>query len=181
MPRTVSEPSLPWTPSALPFPLTANTAIPQRGSAAVVSRLMRKIERRPSTVFVEEPTVAQRDRAHARLIRGDAKVLLRRRSLLLLRAARDASCRHPRALTTIGIADATRQRDDAVERQYVAVERIEGGVVGVRHEHALAQIVEDDDLHGAAEAAEALLVQFAPAAGVRRKGQQADALAAVAE
>ena len=44
----------------------------------------------------------------------------------------------------IGIADATRQRDDAVVREHVAVERIERGVVDVRREHAFAQIVEDD-------------------------------------
>ena len=81
----------------------------------------------------------------------------------------------------IGIADATGQRDDAVVRQHVAVERIERGVVDVRREHALAKIVEDDDLHGAAEAAETLLVQLAPAARARGEGQQADALATVAE
>src|SRR3989441_6419938 len=81
----------------------------------------------------------------------------------------------------VGIADATGQRDDAVVRQHVAVERIERGVVDVRREHALAKIVEDDDLHGAAEAAETLLVQLAPAARARGEGQQADALAAVAE
>src|SRR3989454_163583 len=75
----------------------------------------------------------------------------------------------------VGIADATGQRDDAVVRQHVAVERIEGGVVDVRREHALAKIVEDDDLHGAAEAAETLLVQLAPAARARGEGQQADA------
>src|SRR3989442_1507579 len=81
----------------------------------------------------------------------------------------------------IGIADTTGQCDDAVVRQYVAVERIEGGVVDVRCEHALAEIVEDGDLHGAAEAAKRLLMQLAPAARARRDGQQADALAAVAE
>src|SRR5206468_3046741 len=81
----------------------------------------------------------------------------------------------------IGIADATGQRDDAVVRQHVAVERIESGVVDVRREHALTEIVEDDDPHRAAEAAETLLVQLAPAARARGEGQQADALAAVAE
>src|SRR2546428_11413354 len=45
---------------------------------------------------------------------------------------------------------------------------------------ALAEIVEDGDLHGAAEAAKRLLMQLAPAPRARRDGQQADALAAVA-
>src|SRR5438093_9622777 len=81
----------------------------------------------------------------------------------------------------VGITDATGQRDDAVVRQHVAVERIERGIVDVRREHALAEIVEDDDLHGAAKAAETLLVQLAPAVRARREGQQADALTAVAE
>ena len=45
----------------------------------------------------------------------------------------------------IGIADAARQRDDAVVREHVAIERIERRVVDVGREHALAQVVEDDD------------------------------------
>ena len=61
----------------------------------------------------------------------------------------------------IGIADATGQRDHAVVGEHVAVERIERGVVDVGREHALAEIVEDDDLHGAAEAAKRLFVQLA--------------------
>ena len=44
----------------------------------------------------------------------------------------------------IGIADATRQRDDAVVGEHVAIERIERGVVDVGREHALFQVVEDD-------------------------------------
>ena len=81
----------------------------------------------------------------------------------------------------IGIADARGQCDDTVVGEDVAVERVQGGVVDVGREHALAEIVEDDDLHGAAEAAEGLLVQLAPAPRARREGQRADALAAVAE
>ena len=45
----------------------------------------------------------------------------------------------------IGIADATRQRDGAVVREHVAIERIERRVVDVRREHALFEVVEDDD------------------------------------
>ena len=42
----------------------------------------------------------------------------------------------------IGIADAARQRDDAVMREHVAIERIDRGIVDVRREHAFAQVVE---------------------------------------
>ena len=44
----------------------------------------------------------------------------------------------------IGIADATRQRDDAVVREDVAIERIERRIVDVRREHALFEIIEHD-------------------------------------
>jgi len=55
----------------------------------------------------------------------------------------------------IGIADATGQRDDPVVGEDVAIERVQGGVVDVGREHALAEIVEDHDLHRAAQAAKA--------------------------
>ena len=64
-----------------------------------------------------------------RLERLEAQALQRR----LLRVA-DAGFDFPFA---IGIADATRQRDDAVVREHVAIERIERGIVDVRREHAL--------------------------------------------
>ena len=44
----------------------------------------------------------------------------------------------------IGIADAARQRDDAVVREHVAVERIERRIVDVGREDAFFEIVEDD-------------------------------------
>ena len=62
----------------------------------------------------------------------------------------------------IGIADATRQRDDAVVREHVAIERIERRIVDVGREHALLEIVEDDDVRRAAEPTERALVQLAP-------------------
>jgi hypothetical protein len=62
----------------------------------------------------------------------------------------------------IGIADAARERDDIVVREHVAVERIEGRIVNVRGEHALAQIVQDDDADGATESAKRTLVQLRP-------------------
>ena len=62
----------------------------------------------------------------------------------------------------IGIADAAGQRDDAVVREHVAVERIERRVVDVGREDALAQIVEHDDARRAAEPAKGALVQLRP-------------------
>src|SRR5207244_4595320 len=62
----------------------------------------------------------------------------------------------------IGIADATRERDDVVMGQHVAIERIQRGVVDVRREHAFFEIVEDDHAHRAAPAAKRALVQPGP-------------------
>jgi hypothetical protein len=42
----------------------------------------------------------------------------------------------------IRVADATRQRDGAVMREHVAIERIERRIVDVRREDAFFQIVE---------------------------------------
>ena len=78
----------------------------------------------------------------------------------------------------IGAPDATGQRDGAVVGEHVAVERVQGGVVDVGREHALLEIVEDDDVDGPAQPAKRLLVQLGPAPGARREGEQADALAA---
>src|SRR5580700_3091231 len=46
---------------------------------------------------------------------------------------------------SIWILDPTRQSDGAIVRQDVAIERIQSGIVDVRDEHALAQIIQDDD------------------------------------
>jgi len=81
----------------------------------------------------------------------------------------------------IRIADPTRQRGDAVVREHVAVERIERGVIDVGREHAFAEIVEDDDPRRGAEAAEGGLVELGPGPRARVEGEEADALAAVAE
>jgi hypothetical protein len=81
----------------------------------------------------------------------------------------------------IRIPDAAGQCDGAVMREHVAVERVQRGVVEVRRQHALPQIVEDDDLDRPAQPPKRLLVQLGPAPGARLKGQQPDALAAVAQ
>ena len=81
----------------------------------------------------------------------------------------------------IRVGDATGQRDRAVVREHIAVQRVEDGVVDVRGEHALAQIVEDDDAHGPAQPAKRLLMQLGPASRARPEGQQPDALPAIAQ
>ncbi len=80
----------------------------------------------------------------------------------------------------IGIADPTRQRDDAVVREHVAVQRIQGRVVDVRLEDALAQVVEDDDPCRAAQATKGLFVQFGPDLGARLPDEQPHRLPRVA-
>ena len=96
---------------------------------------------------VSAQRVSQRSRYALRLVeRLEAEAVERR----LLRVA-DAGFDLPFA---IGIADAARERDDAVVREHVAIERIERGVVDVGREDALFQIVEDDDADGAARAGE---------------------------
>jgi hypothetical protein len=80
----------------------------------------------------------------------------------------------------IGMLHPARQRRHAVVRQEVAIQRVEGRVdVGL--EHTLLEVVEHDELHGAAQPAEGALVQLCPDARARLPGEQADRLAAVAE
>ena len=81
----------------------------------------------------------------------------------------------------IGVADATRQSDDPVVGQHVAVERIERGVVDVRGEDALLEVVQDDDADGAAQPPERPLVQLGPDLRARPVDQQPDGLARVAQ
>src|SRR5205823_6475656 len=81
----------------------------------------------------------------------------------------------------IGMADAAWERDDAVVREDVAVERVERRVVDVGREHPLLEIVEDDGLRHAAEPAKRLLVELRPDPRTRLPGQEPDRLAAVAE
>ena len=81
----------------------------------------------------------------------------------------------------IGVADPTRQGDDPVVGQHVAVERIEHRVVNVRGEDALLEVVEDDDAHGASQPSERPLVQLGPDLRARPLDQQPHGLARVAQ
>ena len=67
----------------------------------------------------------------------------------------------------IGIADAARERHDAVVHEHIAIQRIERGIVDVGREHALLQIVEDDHADGATQPAKRALVQLRPNLGTR--------------
>ena len=81
----------------------------------------------------------------------------------------------------IGIADPARQRDHAVVREHVAIERIEGGIVDVGLEHALLQIVEHDDLGHPPSRRKAFSCSSAQIRVLDRQHQQAHRLAAIAE
>jgi hypothetical protein len=55
-------------------------------------------------------------------------------------------------------------------RQHIAIQRIERGVVEVWLQHALTQIVEDDDTDRSSESPESTLVQLGPDLRARRSG-----------
>jgi hypothetical protein len=59
---------------------------------------------------------------------------------------------------SIWILDPTGQGDRAIVRQDVAIERIQSGIIDVRDEHALAQIVQDDDPRSATQSTECFLM-----------------------
>ena len=81
----------------------------------------------------------------------------------------------------IGVAHATRQGDDPVVGQHVAVERIQRRVVDVRSENTLLEVVEHDDTGGASQPPKRPLVQFGPDLRARPLHQQPDGLARVAQ
>ena len=81
----------------------------------------------------------------------------------------------------VGIADATRQRRDAVVRQDVAIERIDGRIVDVRRQHAFTQVVEYQHAGRAAQATKRLLVQHGPDRRARLPREQVHRLARVAQ
>jgi hypothetical protein len=81
----------------------------------------------------------------------------------------------------VGIADATGQRDDAIVREHVAVQRIERGIVDVRGEDAFPEIVEDDHADRAAEPTKGALVERGPDLRARLPHQQAHRFPRVAQ
>jgi hypothetical protein len=62
----------------------------------------------------------------------------------------------------VRMADAARQRRCAVMPEHIAVQRVERGIVNIGVEHALAQIVENNNACGSAQPAKGLLVQLGP-------------------
>src|ERR671913_1475522 len=81
----------------------------------------------------------------------------------------------------IGVADSTREGDDAIVGEYVAVERVERRVVDVRREDPFLEIVEDDHAHRPTEPTKRPLVELSPDLRARLPDQQTDRLARVAE
>jgi hypothetical protein len=65
--------------------------------------------------------------------------------------------------------------------QHIAVERIKGGIVEIRLEHALTQIIEHHRAGAAAETAKGFFMEFGPGLRTGTKDQQANGLAAVTE
>src|SRR5689334_374562 len=62
----------------------------------------------------------------------------------------------------IRIGDATRQRNGAIVREHVAIQRIQSRIVDIRLKHAFAEIIEYDRAAGATQTAERLFVEFGP-------------------
>ena len=81
----------------------------------------------------------------------------------------------------IGIADAARQGDDPVVREHIAIERIQRGIVDVRGQDALFQIVEDDHADRATQPTKRALVQLRPDLGARSPDEQPHRFARAAE
>src|SRR6266404_7958523 len=77
--------------------------------------------------------------------------------------------------------DTTRQGHGAVMLKHIAVQRVERGVVDVRSEYALAQIIQHHNAGAATQPAESLLMQFGPDLRAGPEHQQADGLATVTE
>src|SRR5260221_13398491 len=63
---------------------------------------------------------------------------------------------------SIWMPDATRQRDDVVVLEHIAVQGVERGIVDVGREYTFAQIIEHDHASTSAQTAKSLLMQFSP-------------------
>ena len=79
------------------------------------------------------------------------------------------------------MADAARQRNHAVMAQHIAVQGINRGIINIRREDSLAQVIQHHHPRGAAQPAEGLLMQLGPHLRTGAEHQQAHALAAVAQ
>ena len=131
-----------------------------RRAAAAARAAPRQTSRRPGAWSCRgcacRPSAPPSDRDRPAPARGVSKRWPVQRRLL-----RVADAGFDLALA-IGIADATRQADDAVVREHVAIERIERRLVDVGREHALFEVVEDDDPRRAAEPTKRALVELGP-------------------
>ncbi len=65
--------------------------------------------------------------------------------------------------------------------EHISKQGIDGGIVGIRNQHAFFQIVEDHHPGTTTESAKRLLMEFRPDACTRTPSQQAYGFAAVAQ
>src|SRR5207249_11987803 len=72
-------------------------------------------------------------------------------------------------------------RHDSIVCEHVLEKRIERRIVDVGNQHALSQIVQNDDATASTQAAKGSLMQLRPRARTGTENQQSDRLAAVAE
>ena len=81
----------------------------------------------------------------------------------------------------IGIFDPARHGHDAVVCEHIPKQWIESGIVDVRSDDALAQIIENHDARTPTKSTKGLLMQLGPDAGTRTPDQQTYGFAAVAQ
>jgi hypothetical protein len=81
----------------------------------------------------------------------------------------------------VRISHAARQSDRAVMLQHIAIQRVDLGIVDVRRQHALAQIVEHHHPRGSAQSAKSRLVQLSPDLRAGTEYQQPHGFPAVAQ
>jgi hypothetical protein len=81
----------------------------------------------------------------------------------------------------VGMHHAAGHRRRAIVAEHVAVQRIQRRIVDIGLQHALAQIIEDDDARDSAEPMKRLFVQFGPDARAGLEREQPNRFAAVAK
>jgi hypothetical protein len=81
----------------------------------------------------------------------------------------------------IRIVDPARQCHHAIVGEHIPKQRVDGGIVDIRDQHAFFQIVEDHNPGTTTESTKRFLMEFGPGVCTRTPHQQADGFSAVAE
>jgi hypothetical protein len=81
----------------------------------------------------------------------------------------------------IRIPDAAREPDHAVVREHLAIERIERRLVDVGRQHALFEVVEDNDPRRSAQSTKRAFMELRPGLRTRLPDQQTHGFARVGE